>query len=78
MEESKRIQNSNNIPKCLKIIQLRLISKIISRARAKIDDLMDRKNCSLKFRAKKWFANFVKSEIIELPNVFIRNHKNLR
>ena len=53
MEESKRIQNSNNIPECLKIIQLRLISKMISRARAKIDYLMDRKNCSPKFRAKK-------------------------
>ena len=53
MEESKRIQNSNNIPECLKIIQLRLISKMISRARAKIDYLMDRQNCSLKFRAKK-------------------------
>ena len=37
MEESKRIQNSNNIPECLKIIQLRLIYKMISRARAKID-----------------------------------------
>ena len=53
MEESRRIQNSNNIPECLKIIQLRLISKIISWARAKIDYLMDRQNCSLKFRAKK-------------------------
>ena len=53
MEESKRIQNSNNIPECLKIIQLRLIYKMISRARAKIDYLMDRQNCSLKLRAKK-------------------------
>ena len=52
MEESKRIQNSNNIPECLKIIQLRLISKVISRARAKIDYLMDRRNCSPNFRAK--------------------------
>ena len=49
MEESKRFQNSNDIPECLKIIQLRLISK----ARAKIDYLMDRKNCSPKFWAKK-------------------------
>lgn len=53
MEESKRIQNSNNIPECLKIIQLRLISKMISRERAKIDYLMDRRNCSPKFRASK-------------------------
>ena len=53
MEESKRIQNSNNIPECLKNIQLRLISKMISRARAKIDYLMDRQNCSLRFRVKK-------------------------
>ena len=44
MEESKRIQNSNNIPECLKLLQLRLISKMISRARPKIDYLMDRQN----------------------------------
>ena len=53
MKECKRIQNSNNIPECLKIIQLHLISKMISRARAKIDYLMDRQNCSLKFKARK-------------------------
>ena len=53
MEESKRIQNSSNIPECLKIIQLRLSSKMIFRARAKIDYSMDRRNCSPKFRAKK-------------------------
>ena len=57
MEESKRIQNSSNIPECLKIIQLRLISKMISRARAKIDYLMDRRNCSPKFRAKNDLQN---------------------
>ena len=62
MEESKRIQNSNNIPECLKTIQLRLISKMISRARAKIDYLMDRKNCSPKFRAKKWSAKSEKAK----------------
>ena len=53
MEDSRRIQNSNNIPECLKNIQLRLISKLISRARAKIDYLMDRQKCNLKFKAKK-------------------------
>ena len=51
IEDSRRIQNSNNIPECLKNIQLRLISKMISRARAKIDYLMDRQKCNLKFRA---------------------------
>ena len=53
MEESERIRKSNDIPECLKIIQLRLISKMIFRTRAKIDYLMDRRNCSPKFRAKK-------------------------
>ena len=37
MENSREIQNSNNIPECLKNIQIRFISKLISRARAKID-----------------------------------------
>ena len=52
MEESGKTQNSNDIPECLKIIQLRQISKMISKARAKIDYLMD-KNFSPKFRAEK-------------------------
>ena len=52
MEESERIQKSEDIPECLKIIQLRLISKMISRTRAEIDYLMDRRNCSSKTRAK--------------------------
>ena len=56
MEESKRIQNSSNILESLKIIQLRLISKMIFRSRAKIDYLMD-KNCSPKFRAKNDLQN---------------------
>ena len=43
MENSRRIQNFNDIPECLKNIQLCLISKLIARARAKIDDLRDRK-----------------------------------
>ena len=57
MEESERIQNSNDIPECLKIIQLRLISKMIFRSRAKIDYLMDRRNCSPKFKAKNDLQN---------------------
>ena len=57
MEESERIQNSNDIPECLKILQLRLISKLIFRSRAKIDYLMDRRNCSPNFRAKNDLQN---------------------
>ena len=53
MENSRRLQNSNNIPECLKNTKLRLISKLITRARAKIDYLMDRQKCNLKFRAWK-------------------------
>ena len=52
IEESERIQKSEDIPECLKIIQLRLISKMIFRTRAKIDYLMDRRNFSPKIRAK--------------------------
>ena len=51
MEDYRRIQNSNNIPECLKNIQLRLISKLISRARAKIDYLMDKQKCNINFVA---------------------------
>ena len=72
MEESERIQNYNDIPECLKIIQLCLISKMIFSSRAKIDYLMDRRNCSPQFKAKNEFSKFVKNEIIELPTVFIR------
>ena len=57
MEESERIQNSNNFPECLKIIQLCLISKMISRARAKMNYLMNRRNCSPKFRTKNDLQN---------------------
>ena len=60
MENSRKIQNSNNIPECLKNVQLPLISKMISRARAKIDYLMDRQNCSLKFSAKKMIRKICK------------------
>ena len=69
---SRRIQNSNDIPKYLKKIQLHLISKLIARTREKINYLMDRQKCNLAFWAKKWFANFVKREIIELLTVLIR------
>ena len=44
MESSREIENSNN-PECLKNIQLRFISKLISKARAKIDLLEDMKKC---------------------------------
>ena len=40
-ENLREIQNSNTIDKCLKKIQIRLISKLVSRARAKIDFLED-------------------------------------
>ena len=49
MENSRRIQNSDDIPECLKNIQLRFISKFITRAWAKNDYLMDRQKCDLKF-----------------------------
>ena len=62
MEESERIQKSEDIPECLKIIQLRLISKMIFRTRAKIDYLMDRRNCSPKFRAKNYLQNLYKTK----------------
>ena len=51
MENSKGIQNSNDITECLKIIQLRLISKLRTRARAKIDYLMDKQKCNINFVA---------------------------
>lgn len=41
MENSCEIQNSSDNPECLKIIQIRFISKLISKARAKIDFLED-------------------------------------
>ena len=46
MENSREIQNYNNIPECLKNIQIRFISKLISRARAKIDFLEDMQKCN--------------------------------
>ena len=49
MENSREIQNSDNIPECLKNIQIRFISKLISRARAKIDILLDMQKCNKKF-----------------------------
>ena len=45
MESSREIENSSDIPECLKNIQLRFISKLISKARAKIDFLEDMKKC---------------------------------
>ena len=51
MENSKRIQNSNDITECLKNIQLRLISRLIARARAKINYIMAREKCNTKFQA---------------------------
>ena len=53
MENSREIQNSNNIPECLKNIQIRFISKLISRARAKIDFLEDMQKCNKKLRDLK-------------------------
>ena len=53
MENSREIQNSNNIPECLKNIQIRFISKLISRARAKIDFLEDMQKCNKKLRYLK-------------------------
>ena len=50
MENSRIIQNFNNIPECLKNIQLRPLSKLKARARAK-KYVMDRQMCNLKFRA---------------------------
>ena len=50
MENSREIQNYNNIPECLKNIQIRFISKLISRARAKIDFLEDMQKCNKKLR----------------------------
>ena len=47
-ENLREIQNSNTIDKCLKNIQIRLISKLISRAREKIDFLEDMKKCNKK------------------------------
>ena len=44
MKSSREIENSD-IPECLKNIQLRFISKLISKARAKIDFLEDMKKC---------------------------------
>ena len=43
MESSHEIENSSDILECLKNIQIRFISKLISKARAKIDFLEDRK-----------------------------------
>ena len=45
LESSREIQNSTDIPECLKSIQIRLISKLISKARAEIDFLEDMKKC---------------------------------
>ena len=45
MESSRESENSSDIPECLKNIQLRFISKLISKARAKIDLLEDMKKC---------------------------------
>ena len=45
MESSREIENSSDIPECLKNIQIRFISKLISKARAKIDFLEDMEKC---------------------------------
>ena len=44
MKSAREIENSD-IPECLKNIKLRFISKLISKARAKIDFLEDMKKC---------------------------------
>ena len=44
MKSAREIENSD-IPECLKNIQLRFISKLISKTRAKIDFLEDMKKC---------------------------------
>ena len=53
MEHSRKIQNSNEIPECLRNIQIRLIFRLIDRARAKIDYLEDRQKCIQKTQALK-------------------------
>ena len=44
MKSAREIEKSD-IPECLKNIKLRFISKLISKARAKIDFLEDMKKC---------------------------------
>ena len=46
MENSCKNQNSSDIPECLKNIQTRFISKLISKARTKIDFLEDMQKCT--------------------------------
>ena len=46
MKNSHEIQNSSDIPECLKNIQIRFISKLISKARAKIDFSEDMEKCN--------------------------------
>ena len=53
MENSCEIQNSNDIPECLRNVQIRFISKLINKARAKIDYLEDRQKCNKKLRTLK-------------------------
>ena len=57
-----RIQNSNNVPECLKNKQLRLISMLIIRARAKIDYLMVGQNCSLELGLRNDLQNLLKEK----------------
>ena len=44
MKSAREIEKSD-IPECLKNIKLRFISKLVSKARAKIDFLEDMKKC---------------------------------
>lgn len=50
MKNSREIKNSTDIPECSKNIQLRFISRLIIKARAKIDDLVDIQKRNKKIR----------------------------